>query len=62
MKLDIPEVPEGDRIHRDVKICGKPREPSNREVRLFMSLIQSIVKRSRIENEDQSSRVYTSQQ
>jgi hypothetical protein len=60
MKIDIPDVPEGDRIYRNVKICGKPREPSDREIKLFMTLIQSIVKRSRIENENESSRLHQS--
>ena len=60
MKNDIPEVPKGDRIYRDVKICGEPREPSAREISVFMTLIQSIVMRSRIEDE-QSSRLHQSQ-
>lgn len=60
MKTDIPDVPERDRIHRHVKICGKPKEPSDREIRLFMGLVKSIVQRSRVDNE--SSRIHSSQQ
>jgi len=61
MKHDIPEVQSDDRIHRHVKIYGKPKEPSKQEIKLFMTLVQSIAKRTRTESHEQSSRVYQSQ-
>lgn len=59
MKIDTDDVQPIDRSHRHVKICGEPKQPSQREIKYFMQLIQSIVHRSRVDNE--SSRVHPSQ-
>lgn len=44
MKLDTPEPPKS---HRHVKIEGKPCKPSQKQISIFMQLVQSIANRSR---------------
>jgi len=54
MKHDIPEPPKQ---HNDVKIRGKYKQPSDRDISVFMELIQQIVQRSR---DDESRRLHQS--
>jgi len=54
MKLDIPEPPKQ---HNGVKISGRCKQPSDRDITTFMTLIQQIVNRSR---DNESRRLHTS--